>query len=304
MIGAIPAAAIPLPVIVVGNITTGGSGKTPVVIWLVQWLQQLGWRPGVVSRGYGRRYPELIREVFPDSNPLDVGDEPLLIRQRASCPVVVDRDRIEGINRLRQDHDCNIVISDDGMQHYAMPRTLEIAVVDAARKFGNGWCLPAGPMREPESRLKHCDLVLMNYKNASPASNEDGVVYVSDVMVSFSKPDKMLQLNEMTGRRVHGIAGIADPDQFFRSLTDIGVEVIPHGFSDHHKYEKRDIVFNDMLPVIMTEKDAVKIRYLFKSLKGVQNEYWYVPIQAQPVGETERMLRRLIEEKIDGQKTA
>lgn len=241
----------PVPVIVVGNLTAGGTGKTPLVIWLVELLRQAGYQPGVVSRGYQRQAAEL-------------GDEPLLIMQRTGVPLVVDRERNRAISTLLQQHGCNIVIADDGLQHYRMGRTLEICVVDGQRQWGNGWCLPAGPLRERVTRLQSCDFVVVN--GTTMQMRGETLVALTG---NTTQP-----LSALAGQQVHAVTGIGNPQRFKLMLEAAGLLVTLHPYPDHHAFTGEELQFDDDLPVLMTEKDAVKCREY-----AIPNA-WYLPVEA------------------------
>lgn len=248
----------PCPVIVVGNINVGGSGKSPLVIWLAEKLKSEGYHPGIVSRGYGGKAPFYPFVVDERSEPAQVGDEPWMIQRRTGLPCVVDPNRPRGIRYLYENQACDIVISDDGLQHYAMTRDIEIIVLDGQRRVGNGLCLPAGPLREPVSRLDSVDFVVVNGGEAADKR------YAMDLEASglFALED----LDQPTGltkqqqehKEVHGVAGIGNPQRFFDTLTDLGYHVDPHPFPDHYPFSRKDLDFDDEKPVILTEKDAVK----------------------------------------------
>lgn len=255
--------------IVVGNISVGGTGKTPLVIWLAQHISSQQFRVGIVSRGYKRECKEKIIEVEAKSSARDVGDEALLIAQKTSCPVIVAVDRKKAAEQLVKKYNVNIVISDDGLQHYNLPRNFEIAVVDAARGFGNGRCLPAGPLREPVSRLKSCDLVVYN---GGVDENQSNFRVCFDELISIGPDSVRRPLNKFQNLTVHAVAGIGSPDRFFKILKSARLNIIEHKFPDHHLYQANDLEFNDNYPVIMTEKDAVKCKHY------VLKESWYLPI--------------------------
>lgn len=249
-----------VPVVVVGNIVVGGSGKTPLLISLCEYVSGKGFKPGVVSRGYGGSVTGL-KQVVSDDMAEQVGDEPLMIFQRTNVPVVVGADRVSAINHLLTNNQCDIVFSDDGLQHYRMRRDFEIAVIDAVRKFGNGFCLPAGPLRESVSRLKEVDLVIYNGSNTN---NSDEYSYRLQIM-------GLKQLNGENSRSlssfakkmgIHAVAGIGHPARFFNQLTKSGLNIIEHAFQDHHKYQQDDFSGWHTDCIIMTEKDAVKCRHL------------------------------------------
>lgn len=261
-----------VPLIVVGNITVGGSGKTPLVTWLSAHLRGRGLRPGIVSRGYGGKADRWPQQVLPGSDPTLVGDEAVLLAQRTGCPVWVGPDRPAAVDALLRHTDCDLVISDDGMQHYAMGRDLEIAVIDGERRFGNGWMLPAGPLREPLSRMRTVDLVVCN---GSPHSGEYAMKLQHPRLRPLSDGGVARDIADFQGRRVRAIAGIGNPQRFFDMLGQHGLRVDPRPFPDHHAYQARDLVFADELPLLMTEKDAVKCARI------VKGDAWVVTVDAQ-----------------------
>jgi subfamily B ATP-binding cassette protein MsbA len=277
----------PVPVIVVGNINVGGTGKTPLVAWLTEQLVAQGHKPGIVSRGYGgtsSRYPLLVN---PQSDAIEAGDEAVLLARKTGCPVVVDPDRSAAAQYLLDEEDCNVIISDDGLQHYALGRDAEIAVIDGERGLGNGFCLPAGPLREPPSRLQEVDVVIVNGDHQL----ELGVPHMNmRVMVNSIEPlAENGGLDAPNSQTVHGVAGIGNPDRFFETLREMGYEVMEHRFDDHHRFELADLDFGDSLPVIMTEKDAVKCRQLL--IEQIHGNFWYLDITVQP---DERLLAKLL----------
>ncbi|MFC1603270.1 tetraacyldisaccharide 4'-kinase [Pseudomonadota bacterium] len=260
---------LPVPVIVVGNISVGGTGKTPLVIWLAEHLKALGYTPGIVARGYGAKIGKTPREVTPESCAEEVGDEPLLISRRTGCPMFVAPNRVAAARALLEKSDCNVIISDDGMQHYALGRDIEIAVVDGSRRFGNGCCLPAGPLREPVSRLATVDLVIVNGESAS---GEHSMQAAIGKVVNLRNPELTHNLEDFSGEQVHALAGIGNPQRFFQLLKEYDLQSIEWAFPDHHQFEKADITPDDELPVFMTEKDAVKCSHF------AQPRHWYLPI--------------------------
>ena len=249
-----------VPVVVVGNIVAGGSGKTPLLISLCEYLQQHGFRPGVVSRGYGGKVVGIKQVGQADTAQL-VGDEPLMICQRTKVPVVVGADRVVAVDYLLQNNQCDIVLSDDGLQHYRMRRSLEIAVVDARRRFGNGHCLPAGPLRERVSRLNEVDIVVYSGAIADPSAVECSYTLKIVSLLRLHGGDNR-PLSAFTDRPIHAVAGIGDPSRFFRQLRDNELDVIEHAFADHHDYQQDDFSGWSEDCIIMTEKDAVKCRTL------------------------------------------
>ena len=254
----------PVPVIVVGNITVGGTGKTPLVIWLVQWLQQRGLRPGVVSRGYGakgNRNPLAVPCVGGDV--LRCGDEPVLIAARTECPVVVCRNRVKAVQALLKNGDIDVVVADDGLQHYALGRDVEIAVVDGHRGLGNGRLLPAGPLREPAERLQQVDWVVSNDRACS-AAPQASLMRMRPVAFVNLDTGESLPPTEFVARheRVHAVAGIGNPGRFARLLDELGLAAELHAFADHHRFSGAEIVYEDGAPVVCTDKDAVKLSRL------------------------------------------
>ncbi len=261
-----------VPTIVVGNITVGGTGKTPLVIWLVEHLLRRGLAPGVVSRGYGGKSGEWPQAVFPDSDPKEVGDEPVVVARRTGCPVFVGPERAESAAYLLTETDCDILVSDDGLQHYALGRDIEIAVIDGERRFGNGYCLPAGPLREPVARLASVDIVVCNGE-AQPGEEHMGLV--PGDLINLVDERLKRAIEDFIGGPVHAVAGIGNPGRFFATLRQRGLEIIEHPFADHHTYVADDLNFKDELPVLMTEKDAVKCT------KFARVSYWFLKTEAE-----------------------
>ena len=269
--GLLSSYATDVPVIVVGNITAGGTGKTPLVIWLVHYLRSLGYTPGVVSRGYRGAAKTWPQQVRADSDPAVVGDEAIVIARRARCPVAVGPRRGDAVDALLQHADCDVVISDDGLQHYALERHFEIVVIDGVRRFGNGRCLPAGPLREPLSRLEHVDMIVTNgIAGRGEFSMKFDATHVHPVGGGQAIP-----IAEFAPRDVHAVAGIGNPDRFFSMLRAKGLRVRQHRFRDHARFRRADFEFEDDLPVIMTEKDAVKCEHV--GATGC----WYIPVTAR-----------------------
>ncbi|MFV0477450.1 MAG: tetraacyldisaccharide 4'-kinase [Parahaliea sp.] len=264
----------PVPVVVVGNITVGGTGKTPVVIALVEALQAAGLRPGVISRGYGASVGGFPRELSANSRASEVGDEPLLIYQRTGAPCVVDPQRARAAQSLLARHPVDILISDDGLQHYALARDFEIALLDQQRGIGNGFCLPAGPLREPPSRLDSVDCLL--YRGGE--GEHDSVRYQPTALVDVVSGKSLPFDKQQFGASVLAVTGIGQPEQFFASLRAAGFKAQEQVFPDHYAYTKVDIeAFGDG-PVIITEKDAVKCRTLLTP-RDV-GRLWYLRIDA------------------------
>src|SRR5882757_923405 len=256
------------PVIVIGNLTVGGTGKTPLVAWLAEQLSLTGLRVGIVSRGYGRskREPE---GVHAESSWRDVGDEPMLLQSSTGCDVVVVQDRFAGAQQLIA-LGVDVVIADDGLQHLRLARDCEIVVIDGARGFGNGRLLPAGPLREPAARVRNASIVVVNGtpEHASLVL-ADGECEVRFLMSLFGEEAHRVDglaapepLERFRGRRVHAVAGIGNPQRFFRDLRARGIDIVEHPFPDHHPFTAAELTFGDDLPVLMTQKDAVRCREL------------------------------------------
>jgi len=295
-----------VPVIVIGNITAGGTGKTPLVIWLATRLAALGLQVAVVSRGYGRRERGGVRRVELSDAAAQVGDEALLIRQRAGCPVYVARDRVAAA-RAAVAAGAGVVIADDGLQHLRLGRDCEIALLDAQRGLGSGELLPAGPLRERAARLATVNaVVLTGTAGSSAAAGTPGLA--PDCEVGARAPVRMsleagaLQpvartpagpaapaLAALAGQRVHAVAGIGNPNRFFAQLRAAGLDPLEHPFPDHHRYRRADLRFNDGLAVIMTEKDAVKCRTFAPA------NCWCLPVTARfEACDERRLLGRIL----------
>jgi len=282
---------VPAPVIVVGNITVGGSGKTPLVIWLAGVLKQRNLRPGIVTRGYGGRARDWPRDVRADSDPEEVGDEPVLLARAAGCPVVADPDRVRGAQRLVRTHGCDVIVSDDGLQHYRLARAVEIAVIDGARRFGNGFCLPAGPLREPVGRLRHVHAVVTQ---GEPQAGELGMALIETGFTRLGTRAETAEVSAFRGRTAHAVAGIGNPARFFDHLRRLGVEVIEHPFPDHHPYTPADLEFGDRLPVLMTAKDAVKCE------RFADERCWVLAVEAHPDPRLADLVPRILKERRGG----
>ena len=253
----------PVPVVVVGNISVGGTGKTPLVAMLAERFLSRGLKPGIVSRGYGATDTTFPRIVDATSDPRASGDEPVMLARKTGVPVVIDPDRVNAVRYLLETADCDVVISDDGLQHYALARNVEIAVVDGQRGLGNGLCLPAGPLREPPSRLKDVDFVVVNGETTIDLGVPmETMTLAASRLTDLATGDALPASVDSIGATVHGVAGIGNPDRFFDTLRQLGFNVIEHGYPDHHPFDADDLVFDDGLPVVVTEKDAVKLRAL------------------------------------------
>ncbi|EKS7192889.1 tetraacyldisaccharide 4'-kinase [Enterobacter ludwigii] len=277
----------PVPVVVVGNLTAGGNGKTPVVIWLVEQLQKRGIRPGVVSRGYGGKAAQYPLLLTAKTTTAEAGDEPVLIYQRTGAPVAVSPVRSDAVQALLAEHAVDIIITDDGLQHYALARDKEIVVIDGVRRFGNGWWLPAGPMRERASRLRSVDAVIVNGGEAKPGE-----------IPMHLRPG--MAVNLLTGERravsllpaLVAMAGIGHPPRFFATLEQCGARLEKRVPLADHQALVPDRVAALTAPgqtLIMTEKDAVKCRAFAK------DNWWYLPVDAELSGEQpEQLLKELI----------
>jgi tetraacyldisaccharide 4'-kinase len=288
---------LPVPVVVVGNITVGGTGKTPLVIHLAQTLRAFGRYPGIVSRGYRSDAANVV-EVTSGSDPGAVGDEPLLLARRCGCPVFIGRDRAAAALALLARHpQCDVILADDGLQHYRLDRTVEIAVFDE-RGVMNGWCLPAGALREPVSRLALVDAVVLNGIAVPPAPTLDRPVFAMRLLgESFYRLDDPLLTcgaADLTDRKLHAVAGIGAPQRFFDRLGAMGLSFTGHAFDDHHHFRAEDLAFAGDA-ILTTEKDAVKLARLSLSLP-----VWVLPITA----ETSPDLAAFVLEKIDGRPSA
>ena len=280
-----------VPVIVVGNITVGGTGKTPLTLWLARLLRQEGFKPGIISRGYGGETDLSPQWVDQQSQPSVVGDEAVLMARRADCPIVVGSERAKAAQLLLDKAECDVIISDDGLQHYALERDIEIAVIDGERRFGNGYTLPCGPLREPIERLQEVDFIVVN--GDAVEDNEFSMVMKGHVFINMATKEEKL-LNEFSGIECHAVAGIGNPQRFFNVLEREGIKVESHAFQDHYHFTAEDIRFDDQKPVLMTEKDAVKCEDF------ATDQHWYLPIKAEPQQQFTDKLLTLIKEKIRG----
>jgi tetraacyldisaccharide 4'-kinase len=278
---ALPSARdVGVPVVVIGNITAGGTGKTPVCIWLARALSERGFKPGIISRGYGGSKSASPMRVDAASDPATVGDEPVLLAKNSGCPVAVDRNRVEAAEMLVADG-VDIIISDDGLQHYKLKRDYEICVVDGARWLGNRFVLPAGPLREMASRLLDVDQILINGRlrdeHVCESSKEQNAIEfslrandVARINGSLTRP-----IERFADTTVHAVAAIGNPGRFFDMLRGHGIQVIEHAFPDHAVIERAALKFKDDFNVLMTEKDAVKFA------SGLGDRYWYVPVDLE-----------------------
>lgn len=269
-LGILQSVSFAAPVIVVGNITVGGSGKTPLVTYLVELLRRHGYKPGVVSRGYGGQAENWPQTVTVESCASMVGDEAVLLARRCQCPMVVGPDRAMAVEQLLGEHDVDVVISDDGMQHYRMGRDIEIAVLDGERRLANGLCLPAGPLREGKGRLKQVDFLVTNGK----ARAGEWAMQLQPGEAHSLRGDEKRSLEAFSGKTVHAVAAIGNPERFFHTLRDAGLSIKAHPFADHHPFTQGELDFNDAEPVMMTEKDAVKY------INYASERHWYLPVTA------------------------
>ena len=261
----------PLPVIVVGNITAGGTGKTPIVIAIANYFVSQNKKVGVVSRGYGGKYTQESLEVTLLSDPIECGDEPLLIKQLTEVPVVVAKKRSSAIEFLIKNYSLDMIISDDGLQHYSMGRDIEIAVIDGHNRLGNGWFLPAGPLREAKRRLKSVDFIINNGSSADGevSSQLEAESYTNLLTSETKKLDYFKNIN------CYAVAGIGSPENFYKMLEDQGVKLTTKSFPDHHPFIKDDLVFKEDYPILMTAKDCVKCKHFATS------QMWYLNVSAK-----------------------
>ncbi len=291
---------LPVPVIVVGNITAGGTGKTPFVLWLVEMLRQAGWHPGIVSRGYGGRMSGAA-VVPPDADAQIYGDEPVLLARRAACPVWIGQRRGKaGRAMLAARPEVNVLICDDGLQHYALARDVEIVIVDGARGLGNGWRLPVGPLRETCDRLAEVDAVVVNGA-ASMATDKrlaalpvHGMRLAPGIFFDVRRPEHTVGVEYFTGKPLHALAGIGHPARFFATLEQLGIHARQRSFPDHHRFQPGDLPEGI---VLMTEKDAVKCA------RFDRDDMWALRVDARvPDGLQTIILDKL--KKLHGQQTA
>lgn len=284
-IGILKTQRLPVPVIIVGNITVGGTGKTPLIIALAKLLQEQDFKVGIISRGYGG--DSVPRRVSINSDPKEVGDEALLIAQQTGCAMAVAPLRVEAGKLLLEHADCNVILSDDGLQHYALHRDIEIVVVDGERRFGNGYCLPAGPLREPIHRIQSVDFIVVNGEKTE--ANEYEMHVTGDTAINLVTHEQK-PLSVFAGdATLHALAGIGNPERFFKLLTNAGLTFTAHSFPDHHEFSPHDIAFKET--VLMTEKDAVKCKNFASS------QHWFVPVTAVLENEFTEQLLSLLKRK-------
>lgn len=276
--------SIAAPVVVVGNLVVGGSGKTPVVLALAEHCRAAGWRPGIVSRGHGARDNRRPRLVTPDDDAAQVGDEPLLLARRSGVPVCIGRDRAAAARRLLA-QGVDLVLADDGLQHYRLARDVEIVVIDGERRFGNGWLLPAGPLREPLTRLAEADLVLVN----GPAGGEAGFELLPVAWQRLGD-GRRVEPEAFAGQAALALAGIGNPARFFASLRRLQIRAQPLPLPDHGRIEPRRLERPAGMPLLMTEKDAVK--YLGENLQNT----WYLIVKTEFNDLAKQALARLFDD--------
>lgn len=257
-LGMLRSHGVNVPVIVVGNINVGGTGKTPLVHAIVTFLQSEGYQPGIIARGYGGNANEWPKAVNVDSDPAEVGDEAVMLANLCRCPVMVGPNRHETAMQLLASSACDVIVSDDGLQHYALARDIEIVVVDGDRRFGNGRCLPAGPLRERQNRLSEVDFIVTN---GTAEEGEYQMQLEHEGFYNVKNSDDVRGIDDFRGQTIHALAGIGNNDRFFNSLELMGITVLRHAFPDHYRFAKNDIEFEDRLSVIMTDKDAIKCRH-------------------------------------------
>ncbi len=270
-----PVTVLPVPVVVVGNLTVGGTGKTPLVIWLAEELRQRGLSAGIVSRGYGGRAASWPQAVDADSDPTLVGDEAVMLARATNCPVSVAPDRVKAARALLAREQVDVLLADDGLQHLALGRIMEIVVVDGERGLGNGWCLPAGPLRERRDRLARAGAVVVNGGDWRPdeGTRDTFRATMQAQHVSRLTGSARRSLGSFGGASVHAVAAIGHPERFFRMLEADGLKVIAHPLPDHASIDAADLQFDDSRPVLVTEKDAVKCE------RVAHEDVWSVPVK-------------------------
>lgn len=267
-------------VIVIGNITAGGTGKTPFTLALARELTAQGTRVAIVSRGYGGRSSRYPLRVSAHGDPAECGDEALIYAAHLDCPVMVDPDRVRAVRKLETEYQPEVILSDDGLQHYRLGRDVEIAVIDGQRGLGNGLLLPAGPLRESAARLNSVDAVVINgpLETALPPMNSTPLHFHFSTgklqRVNGGSGMEPAEFIRQAGNRVHAVAGIGNPERFFSTLTGAGFVIITHVKPDHHRFRPEDLEFREKLPIVMTEKDAVKCRAF------ANRNCWFLRVEA------------------------
>lgn len=265
----------PVPVIVVGNITVGGTGKTPLILWMIEHCRQRGLRVGVVSRGYGAKPPSFPWRVRAEQAAAQAGDEPLLIVKRTGVPLMIDPNRAQAVRALLAEEPLDLILSDDGLQHYRLARSLELVLIDAARGLGNRRCLPAGPLREPVERLGSVDALLYN---GAREDRSDGYAFTLQptALINLQTGQHRPVDHFAPGQAVHAVAGIGNPQRFFDTLEGLHWRPVPHAFADHAEFSAEALAFTPALPLVMTEKDAVKCATF------AAPDWWYLTVEAVP----------------------
>lgn len=281
-----------IPIIVIGNLTVGGTGKTPLTIWAVKFLTERGYSPGVISRGYGRSDPELTRMVTDLSTAEEVADEPLLIKRQTNAPVAVAQKRSDAIRMLMRETDCDVFISDDGLQHLSISSDLKVLLIDGQERFGNNFCLPAGPLRESSRRVNAFDLVIANGQGQA---NEYSMDCKFTEAVNVLNRSQTRPLNSFVGDAVKAVAGIQNQDRFFDMLKEQGIESINHSFPDHHDFIPSEFeeISAGSQTILMTEKDAVKCE------RFAGPDWWYVGIEATPEASFQEVFARSVANIVD-----
>lgn len=287
---------IPVPVVVIGNISVGGTGKTPLTLTIARQLVAHGYHPVIVSRGYGGDRSQ--QHITENSTAQQAGDEPLLMARRGICPVWVGKDRVATARRALLVHpQCDVVLCDDGLQHYRLQRDVEIAVIDGVRRFGNGRLIPAGPLREPISRLKSVDAVVVNGgQHLTQFQNQYAMQLSGNVFHNLRHPEKTASAQDLQKLRLHAAAGIGHPQRFFDHLRSLGLTFTEHAFADHYSYQASDLIFKDCDALLLTEKDAVKCTAF------ADDHFWVLNVNAQVDSALiDHLLRKIA---IHGYKTA
>jgi tetraacyldisaccharide 4'-kinase len=287
--GTLAAVELPVPVIVVGNVSVGGTGKTPFIIWLARELKARGLRVGILTRGYRGTAADWPRLVVGDTPAAEVGDEAVLLARRTECPVAAGPDRIAAARRLLDAGALDVLLSDDGLQHYRLARCFEIAVVDGVRGMGNGLCLPAGPLREPEERLRSVDAIVVNGGKWGHAGVFRAAAVVTQVYRVADRAQRTLE--SFKNEHVHAVAGIGNPQRFFDLLADAGLDVTPHPLEDHADLGPEDLTFEEPGAVLITEKDAVKCEGF------ARDDVWCVAVDLTlDADQTARLMRLVLRE--------
>ncbi len=287
---------LPVPVVIVGNISVGGTGKTPLTLAIAEQLKKNGYSPIIISRGY--RGSRMQQPVTESSTASEVGDEPLLMARRDICPVWIGKDRVSTARKALHFHpQCDVLLFDDGLQHYRLQRDFEIAVIDGVRKFGNGQLLPAGPLREPATRLDTVDAVVINKGELEPDVRNHYAMHLSgNVFHNLLHPEKTASTEKFRGLSIHAAAGIGNPERFFAHLSSMGLSFTPHAFPDHHLFKPDDLSFDACDALLLTEKDAVKCDAF------ADDRYWVLRVDAQvDPALLSHLLRKIA---IHGRKTA